>query len=98
MLIVILNQNNVLFADTKEKHSMRYTDFRCLTQVTNWVRLKFAVIKLKKISIHRWKSPSLFVHIYFFVHFLLNILIYNEFPISVAESEVFDRLSYLKKF
>ena len=30
-----------VFADAKEKHAMRYTQYRGLTQVTNWVKLKF---------------------------------------------------------
>ncbi len=38
-----------VFADAKEKHSMRYTLFRGLAQVTNWARLKFAAMNLKKI-------------------------------------------------
>ncbi len=33
-----------VFADAKEKHSMRYTQYRGLAQVTNWVKLKFAAI------------------------------------------------------
>lgn len=41
-----------VFADAKEKHSMRYTLFRGLAQVTNWVRLKFAAMNLKKYAIH----------------------------------------------
>ena len=37
-----------VFADAKEKHGMRYTQYRGLTQVTNWVKLKFAAMNLKK--------------------------------------------------
>ena len=33
-----------VFADAKEKHGMRYTQYRGLAQVTNWVKLKFAAI------------------------------------------------------
>ncbi len=33
---------------------MRYTLFRGLAQVTNWVRLKFAAMNLKKYAIHKW--------------------------------------------
>ena len=29
-----------VFADAKEKHAMRYTQYRGLAQVTNWVKLK----------------------------------------------------------
>ena len=43
-----------VFADTKEKHSMRLTYFRGLARVTNWVRLKFAAMNLKKYVLHRW--------------------------------------------
>lgn len=42
-----------VFADAKEKHAMRYTPYRGLTQVTNWVRLKFAAMNLKKYAIHK---------------------------------------------
>ena len=42
-----------VFADAKEKHGMRYTQYRGLAQVTNWVKLKFAAMNLKKLAI--WK-------------------------------------------
>ena len=45
-----------VFADAKEKHSMRYTLFRGLAQVTNWVRLKFAAMNLKKFAVRRWNE------------------------------------------
>lgn len=48
-----------VFADAKEKHAMRYTQYRGLTQVTNWVRLKFAAMNLKKYAVHSWKSSPL---------------------------------------
>ena len=44
-----------VFADAKEKHAMRYTPYRGLSQVTNWVRLKFVAMNLKKYAVHRWK-------------------------------------------
>jgi transposase len=46
-----------VFADAKEKHAMRYTHHRGLARVTNWVRLKYAAINLKKVSIWSWKNP-----------------------------------------
>ena len=46
-----------VFADAKEKHGMRYTFYRGLAQVSNWVRLKFAAMNLKKLAI--WKSRRL---------------------------------------
>ena len=45
-----------VFADAKEKHAMRYTPYRGLSAVTNWVRLKFAAMNLKKLAL--WKAKS----------------------------------------
>ena len=39
-----------VFADAKEKHSMRYTYIKGLAKVTNWVRLKYAAMNLKKLA------------------------------------------------
>lgn len=39
-----------VFADAKEKHGMRYTLHTGLARVTNWLRLKFAAMNLKKIA------------------------------------------------
>ncbi len=50
-----------VFADAKEKYAMRYTPYRGLSQVTKWVRLKFAAMNLKKYAIHRWKRSHPFV-------------------------------------
>ena len=49
-----------VFADAKEKHGMRYTQYRGLAQVTNWVKLKFAAMNLKKLATWKWKrrNPS----------------------------------------
>ena len=44
-----------VFADAKEKHGMRYTHYMGLAQVTNWVRLKFAAMNLKKLAVWKWK-------------------------------------------
>ena len=45
-----------IFADVKEKHAMRYTQYRGLAQVTNWVKLKFAAMNLKKLATRKWKE------------------------------------------
>ena len=45
-----------VFADAKEKHGMRYTQYRGLTQVTNWVKLKFAAMNLKKLATWKWND------------------------------------------
>ena len=55
-----------VFADAKEKHGMRYTRYTGLAQVTNWVRLKFAAMNLKKFAIRKWEDT----------HNLLQILIF----------------------
>lgn len=43
-----------VFADAKEKHAMRYTYYRGLKPVANWVKLKFATMNLKKLAL--WLS------------------------------------------
>lgn len=48
-----------VFADAKGKHAMRFTYLRGLTRVTNWVRLKFAAMNLKKYALHRWGKAFL---------------------------------------
>ena len=47
-----------VFGDAKEKHSMRYTQHRGLARVTNWVRLKFAAMNLKKLAIWVDRQPD----------------------------------------
>ena len=47
-----------VFADAKEKHAMRYTQYRGLAQVSEWARLKFAAMNLKKLSLWRWRGLS----------------------------------------
>ena len=59
-----------VFADAKEKHAMRYTHHRGLVRVTQWVRLKYAAMNLKKMAIWSWKNTvfqqifAIFVPIY----------------------------------
>jgi len=40
-----------VFADAKEKHAMRYTPYRGLQRVSDWVTLKFACMNLKKMAL-----------------------------------------------
>lgn len=55
-----------VFADTEEKHGMRYTRYKGLAQVTNWVKLSFVAMNLKKFAKCLWRatgpsvSPTLF--------------------------------------
>ena len=59
-----------VFADAKEKHAMRYTQYRGLAQVSNWVRLKFATMNLKKYAIHRWNMTHHYCYLRLFYSFL----------------------------
>ena len=59
-----------VFADAKEKHAMRYTQYRGLAQVTNWVKLKFAAMNLKKLAIWKWKNHF---HVFFSLFSILNM-------------------------
>ena len=68
-----------VFADAKEKHAMRYTPYRGLTAVRNWVKLKFAAMNLKKYAIHkeldrkRTETSSRFLcSLLFLSHFIVN--------------------------
>ena len=54
-----------VFADAKEKHAMRYTPYRGLAAVTNWVKLKFAAMNLKKLAL--WKCFRLFFSMFFYM-------------------------------
>ena len=45
-----------VLADAKEKHAMRYTQYRGLAQVTNWVKLKFVAMNLKKLATWKWRN------------------------------------------
>ena len=45
-----------VFADAKEKHAMRYTQYRGLAQVTNWAKLEFAAMNLKKLATWKWRD------------------------------------------
>jgi len=49
-----------VFADAKEKYAMRDTLYRGLTQVSKWVKLKFACMNLKKMALHIRKNHPLF--------------------------------------
>lgn len=60
-----------VFADAKEKHAMRYTQYRGLPQVSNWVRLKFAAMNLKKLA--KWKWRELFSSSFYQVFSLLTL-------------------------
>ncbi len=64
-----------VFADAKEKHALRYTPYRSLAQVANWVRLKFAAMNLKKFAIRKKIDERLNCRSHTFLNILLYILI-----------------------
>ena len=45
-----------VFADAKEKHAMRYTHYRGRIQVSNWIRLKYTAMNLKKLAMCKARS------------------------------------------
>ena len=45
-----------VFDDAKEKYATRYTQYRGLAQVSNWVKLKFAAMNLKKLARWSWQE------------------------------------------
>ena len=47
-----------VFADAKEKHGMRYTQYRGLAKVKMQVSLTFTCMNLKKLATWMRKSPS----------------------------------------
>lgn len=70
-----------VFADAKEKHAMRYTPYRGLAQVSNWVRLKFAAMNLKKFAKRKWTDNH---HSNFFALFSFFTRLYIKTPICAS--------------
>jgi len=56
-------------------NQLRYTQYRGLAQVRNWVKLKFAAMNLKKLA--EWKWRASFSH-FFFIIFMPK---YTENPV-----------------
>ena len=63
-----------VFADAKEKHAMRYTNYRSLAQVANWVRLKFAAMNLKKFAIRKKIDERLNSRSLYLFHIFIDLL------------------------
>ena len=51
---------------------MRYTHHRGLDRVSNWVRLKFAAMNLKKLAVWGWRNRRTYT---LFTPFSLNLLL-----------------------
>ena len=54
----IKNKIEIVFADAKDKHAMRYTPYRGLAQVINLVRPKFATMNLRKLAKRKCKRNN----------------------------------------
>lgn len=48
-----------VFADTKEKHGMRWTTLRGLKKLSMQAMLTFAAINLKKMATWTWQGPKM---------------------------------------
>lgn len=72
-----------IFADGKEKYAMRYTPYRGLAQVTNWVKLKYAAMNLKKLAMWRWNDGlSTLPPLISTAFYLLISLFYSKNPVA----------------
>lgn len=69
-----------VFADAKEKHAMRYTRYKGLKQVTNWVKLKYAAMNLKKLAMWKWNEHPNPSRLCYLLHKL-----FNEFSFSMLK-------------
>jgi hypothetical protein len=79
-----------VFADAKEKHAMRYTFYRGLAQVSNWVRLKFAAMNLKKLA--RWKTRKRFAPSSSATSYILSLINFVACLVMKTDRPLFDRL------
>lgn len=79
-----------VFADAKEKHGMRYTQYRGLVQVTNWVKLKFAAMNLKKLAIWKWKAAHPVSGARNCLVFLSSLLLLISFPLPSLKKPALD--------
>lgn len=50
-----------VFADAKEKHGMRYTQYRGLAKVKMELNLLFGYMNLKRIANWKWKNRFYFI-------------------------------------
>lgn len=61
-----------VFADAKEKHNMRYTQYRGLAKVRAEATLRFMCMNLKKLATWKWKNGLNFAE---FVHIWQNVIL-----------------------
>jgi transcription elongation factor Elf1 len=76
-----------IFADAKEKHFMRYTQFRGMAKVKMQVMLTFACMNLKKLA--KWKKkngllPSILLHSFSkTLNFIEKLMRYQKITFSI---------------
>ncbi|MDE6730138.1 MAG: transposase [Oscillospiraceae bacterium] len=79
-----------VFADTKEKHAMRYILYRGLSQNKKWVRLKFAARNFKKFAKHRWNDLHSSLFTFWISLFSLFLFYLHKFvPASLSKAGTF---------
>ena len=76
--------------DAKEKHAMRYTHHRGLSRVTQWVRLKFACMNLKKMASWDGIPPCFFTYMPFCA--LFRALTHLPCSLRLSSWAFFDKL------
>ena len=63
-----------VFADAKEKHAMRYTQYRGLAKVKAEATLRFACMNLKKLAKRKWIKGLLEPFIRGFIQILAQVI------------------------
>lgn len=58
-----------VFADAKEKHGMRYTQYRGLAKVKMELTLLFSCMNLKRIANWKWKNTHFLKNYLYVIHF-----------------------------
>ena len=70
---------------------MRYTFYRGLAQVSNWVRLKFAAMNLKKLA--RWKTRKRCAPSSSATSYILSLINFEACLVMKTDRPLFDRLT-----
>ena len=95
-----------VFADGKEKHGMRYTQYRGLAKVTMELTLLFACMNLKKLAIWKWRKGGLrkpcsfvciFEPIYLYIKFKMVPGASHQEPFCL-QSEMYINIHFYVKF
>ena len=78
---------------------MHYTPYHGLASVSNWVKLKFAAMNLKKLALWLWKSCHPFLQIFVYCRFsaFYSFLLMQKPTLRCLKSGFFDRLKAFGK-